>query len=199
MARLTDNELAIIVLGSGWTGRDAAIAFSVAKAESGGITDRVGIIDHDDLGLFQINRRYHPEVDRINWRNGWDNARLAHDIWSRRGWGEWNTFKNGSYLRFMGSAEAAIKANPGGTIPLPGHPGLGSIPGAEQFSNVLDFLNLASNRNTWIRIGEVAAGILMVGFGLVYFAKPTVKPIVGAVAKATPVGKAVGTAAKAVT
>lgn len=176
MPRLSDGELAAVVVHAGWTGQDAVIAFAVARAESGGVPEQIGFIDHDDLGLFQVNRRYHPEVDRINWRDPVTNAQLAHQIWSSGGWGLWVTYKNGSYLRFLSAAQAAIKANPGGTIPIPTNPGF-SIPGAQQFNAILDFFHLVSDRHTWIRIGEVVAGLLLVAVGLFHLTQPVIKPI----------------------
>lgn len=75
---------------------DAAMGVAICKAESNMITDRVGVADPDDAGLWQINIREHPEVTREQ-ANDW----VWATAWAvqHRGdaWAPWNVVRNGQW------------------------------------------------------------------------------------------------------
>ncbi len=54
----------------------------------------------NDLGLFQINDKYHPEVRNINWQNPEENVRLAYKIFKQA----WNSWKPWYAARKIGLA-----------------------------------------------------------------------------------------------
>lgn len=118
MAQLTPAQVYAIALDAGWTGKDAVIATAVALAESGGRTDAVNKTNANgsrDYGLWQVN---HPGSTAPTW--AWSdplvNARKAHTIWQRGGWGRWSTYSSGSYLKTMPKAQRAA-SGPLATFP----------------------------------------------------------------------------------
>ena len=54
----------------------------------------------NDLGLFQINDKYHPEIRKYNWRNPEENTKLAYKIFKQA----WNSWKPWYAARKIGLA-----------------------------------------------------------------------------------------------
>jgi hypothetical protein len=84
--------------------RDDAIhiAAAVAMAESGGDTQAIGKVNHDDRGLWQINVHFHPEFDPSLLFDPIFNARAAFRV-SKGGtdFTPWVTFNKGLHQRYM--------------------------------------------------------------------------------------------------
>lgn len=146
------------------TPRNAQIAIAVALAESGGVVDKKGGPNSDgsfDWGLWQINDKAHYVSDLVKTNGGanWSQAYLI----SRRGtdWTPWTTFKSGKYLQFMQQAQTGLD-HPDGSYQdqheVPNNPA--SAAASVASSLLPDALTKAS---TWIRVGEILAGIVLLG------------------------------------
>ena len=114
---LSDIEIANAARSAGFKGQDLITAVSVALAESDGnpatVYNNSDNAKSSDLGLFQINDYWNRE-----WLDGsfgdpfnpYDSARMAYDIWSKRGWRDWVTFTKGRNNKYMSRAIAAARA-----------------------------------------------------------------------------------------
>lgn len=120
------GEVAAICLAAGLPAWPAVTAVAVGWAESGGNAYAIGINDQSiggahlslDLGLWQTNTFWHPEiaiaealdpaaqvvhVERIA-------RRPSQSGWVTYGWSAWNTYKVGAHLRFLSAARVAVRA-----------------------------------------------------------------------------------------
>ena len=122
--QLTMRQAARIVHSNGFTGLHAVAAVAIIWGESGGDAHAVNVVDHNpasraylscDIGLWQINSYWHPEVSATCALSASCNARAAARI-SRQGrrWREWWTWKNNKHVPFMSRARAAQAAVCGG-------------------------------------------------------------------------------------
>jgi peptidoglycan hydrolase-like protein with peptidoglycan-binding domain len=95
-------------------GEPLAIAVAIASAESGlrgNAINRNGPTagcaeGSSDVGLWQINDCYHPEIPRACALDAECNGRAMYDV-SRRGidWTPWTTYRNGAYTQFLDGAK----------------------------------------------------------------------------------------------
>jgi hypothetical protein len=202
MAALADSDIAGYVLQAGWSGGDASTAVAVALAESGGDPARRGTVDPNDLGLFQVNSHYHPEILRSNWQDPASNAIVAHAIWAKDGWAPWTTYRTGAYLLFKARGDAAVK---GATLPIgpelkrlhTGEPSLAAPPGVlPKLSNPLESIGDALNRtgrfltnpDSYVRIIQVVLGGVLLVAAVSIVARPVAEPAVKTLAKAGAIG-----------
>lgn len=97
-------------------GEPLQVAVAIAAAESGlrgNAINRNGPTagcaeGSSDVGLWQINDCYHPEIARTCALDAECNARAMYDV-SRRGsdWSPWTTYRSGAYAAFLDEASAA--------------------------------------------------------------------------------------------
>jgi hypothetical protein len=111
--QLTRDEVAGYARAAGFPDSEIPMAVAVAELESGRQPARVGMIDHDDLGLMQINARYHPEVRQINWKDPGQNMRLAFTIWQHGGWRQWHTAGAATLLSKTPAFTSTVKGSLG--------------------------------------------------------------------------------------
>jgi hypothetical protein len=125
---LSDQEIAQLAAGAGFTGPDLETAIAVALAESRGDSDAIGDVALQNevfgpsVGLWQI-RSVNPghgswfDQAHRNEQANLDpatNAANAYAIQQRYGWGQWSTYTGGQYRNFLDRARTAVQpAAPG--------------------------------------------------------------------------------------
>ncbi len=96
---------------AGWRGDNLQIAVAVSMAESGHNPlatnmNTNGSVDH---GLWQINSIHGALLQRGDWRDPEDNARMAYQVWSDAGgWTPWVTYNEGLHERHMAAAAVIV-------------------------------------------------------------------------------------------
>lgn len=122
--KLSTNEIAYVLINSGFPPSEWATAIAVAMAESRGETDAVGTNDvtarptpvgswgSQDLGLWQINNYWHgAKLQKLDWRDPFSNAVLAHQVWleAKNSWTAWSTYKDKLHEKFLPHATIGLK------------------------------------------------------------------------------------------
>lgn len=128
---LTGMPLAIdAARKAGFTGEDLVTAGAVAAAESSlnptaTNRNRNGSVDH---GLFQINDIHRSILAGGDWRDPYNNAQMARQVFADAGdsWSPWMTWKHGSHRKFLPQARAAAR----GALDTPSVPRR-SLPGPD--------------------------------------------------------------------
>lgn len=118
--KLTDKQIAQLVIDANWQGEDRVRAVAVALGESDGDPNCVSDVALEtaiwgpSIGLWQIRSfkadkgtgRTRDEVANLLPAT---NAVHAHVIWSQAGgWTPWSAYKNGSYTKFLDRARIAV-------------------------------------------------------------------------------------------
>jgi hypothetical protein len=165
MTVLSPPQIAAYAKQAGFTGSQVAIMTAIALAESSGRTDATnhnsnGSVDH---GLWQINDVNSSILRSGNWANPADNARMAFQIYQQQGYRAWSVFKSGSYAKHLVEANAAAgtpasNIAPDPLTPMPAPPDDGGLSAA---------LSFITNPHTWLRLGMMLAGGVLVIMGLV--------------------------------
>lgn len=173
------------------TADNAVKAIAICLAESGGKVDAVGGPNSNgthDYGLWQINEIHKPSPEvKLHAAPNWQ---TAYQIASGgTNWKPWSTYNNGRYVQHMGAAAAAWQT----AKPINGHEAdqaAGIDPNEEgtenkgetitTLSGPLAFLSPFVDPNTWVRVAEVIAGLLLI---LVFVASVVKKQAVGVIAK----------------
>jgi len=121
--RLSDGQLAALVLEVGWRGEDAAVAVALALAASGG-EPALGGPGRDDLGawgvgLWQLSVLRYPGLSKYDLTEPIVTARAAHALWTVTG-GLWDwcpTWQGEVYQEYLQRAREAM-ASPSRTAPV---------------------------------------------------------------------------------
>lgn len=215
MAKLTLGQIKTAAANAGFKEPNLSIAVAVAWAESGGdtlATNHNNDSHHStDYGLWQINSYWNADVLKMgDWRDPLVNAQMAYREWQQHGWGDWVTFKNGSFASHLGNAQHAkqepvplletppgahvITPDSGFSVPNPLQPAQDAFGAAKAgVGAVLDAGKWLANQQNWVRIAEVALGGALVVAGLSLLARPAVNTVTSVV----PVGKLAGAVGKA--
>lgn len=206
-AKLSDQQLVGLVHSVGWTGtrkhrgyRDDATAIAIILAESGGDAnahnDNSATRD-DSYGLFQINMYGNLKGERAK-RYGLNstsdlfqpkkNAEVAYDLYKRRGnsFRDWSTYNNGSYLRFINRANAAVQ-KPGER--LPNIEGFLEENVPDPLQEIASLISFVSDPGNWRRVALFVGGGTVLVIGLI-----ALGVTVGAPVPFEKVGKAVARA-----
>lgn len=107
--KLTAQQVAAYARNAGFTGDDLVKAVAIAFAESSGNPTARGD-NGDSIGLWQIDRRYHPEF------TGWDltepqqNANAAFSVYQAAGnsFSPWSTYKSSAYVEWLNDANVGV-------------------------------------------------------------------------------------------
>lgn len=157
MVKISDRAIALVADGAGFDDKNLATAIAVALAESGG--NRDAISPTNDYGLWQINKKAHPQLfTKYQWNKEVDNAKMAKQVWDGAGWSAWSAYKNGSYLRYKSRAEKVAKeyiTNRPDDLPNPLDPLNTAI---TSVNNIVSFI---TDPNNWIRVGYFIGGLLL--------------------------------------
>lgn len=130
MPTLTDAQIAEHAANAGFSGEDLRIAVAVALAESKGNPGAIGDVSLQNevfgpsVGLWQIrsvNPGHGNAFDQKHRNEAANadpatNARNAHAIFEKYGWGQWSTYTGGDYRRFLDRASAATQSRTGGAV-----------------------------------------------------------------------------------
>lgn len=169
---LTAKECAQLWVDAGGSEDDAPMAAAITRHESGGRVDVVNEIGA--TGLWQI----HPGGEQ--YKNAWNNARaaVAKRRASRHKWGPnpWAVCLDDKCTNLQAEANniahnADLKSGPGGlvdtTADKAGDVGdglAGAITGV--FKPIAEFFNYLTQRDTWVRVGKVLLGVIIILFAL---------------------------------
>jgi hypothetical protein len=117
MATLSPNSIALHAYNAGVRKKESlAIAVAVALGESGGKTDArchncFPGVSEDSIGLWQVNRRAHPQYSETCLYDPACNARAMYAISSGgNNWRPWSQYTNGGYKKYLGQGLSAASA-----------------------------------------------------------------------------------------
>jgi hypothetical protein len=175
---ITDRQIAGVAQGAGFRGNALVIAVAVALGESSGDTNAHNYnraTGDDSYGLWQINmldelgparRQAFGLSTNEELYNPSTNARAAYAISSNgTNFRPWSVYKSGAYLRYMSRAREAA-GNPDTSGAGTGAEQTGVIPdfgGALSWpSQLTDFFEMIIDPVTWIRLGMLIAGGVLV-------------------------------------
>lgn len=192
MPRLTPVQVAAAAYIGGFT-TEIADAVALAKVESG---YNPTAISGDNYGLWQIRKSAHPDLfEGRNWANPADNARMANILFQRRagipntdgGWKDWPAhggprFKlaqpEGKRAEKEFRAKVARGESPeailgarrsDGRSPPEDQPGGDALRavGVTGLPELGALARALTSGNTWMRVGQVLMGALLVTVGAV--------------------------------
>lgn len=175
MAVVSDQTIASAALAAGFPRDQIPTAVAVALAESGGdatarnTSNSDGSVDH---GLWQINSVHAADLAAGNWRDPFDNARMAHAVWSRAGrkWTPWVAWDNGLHLPFLARGTAAMRAldDSGATSEVVNFPDpFGAVDQVQELAGLAGgALDVLTDRDLWVRIGIGAVGAVLLAVAL---------------------------------
>jgi hypothetical protein len=190
MAVLSDRDIARLLFATGFNfgltfpipddaieKAPVVLGVAIVLAESGGDPKITGKADKDDRGLWQINRRWHPEVSDVCAYDAACSTKEAYRI-SKQGtdYSEWNTYKYNDYKRYMDRAKEAAKYVFGEEIEVENPPidwgdVAEEIPGVKALASVGDLIAWLTTPANLVKVLKVVIGIALVLIGLSIFAR----------------------------
>ena len=192
---LSDAQIAGAAKSAGFSGANLSKAVAVALAESGGNTRAHNAVPPDNsYGLWQINmlgsmgparRKQFGISSNEALYDANTNAKAAHALSGGTNFKPWSTYTSGAYLRYMSRANKAA-GNPDTSASSTGAQQAGLL---DAGSAVSDFFDFISNPTTWLRLGMLVSGAILIGMALMQVSGAGNK--LKALADVTPVGKAV--------
>lgn len=178
--QLSDAQIAGAAKAAGFSGANLAKAVAIALAESSGNAEAHNAVPPDNsYGLWQINmlgsmgparRKQFGLKSNEDLYNPTTNAKAAYAIASGgKSFSPWSTYGSGAYLRYMSRANKA-SGNPdsagidsgGGSVQQAGLTDVFEWPGA-----ITDFFEFITDPNTWLRLGMLVGGGVLIGVALV--------------------------------
>lgn len=161
MPTLSASQIAGYAKNSGVPPNQVATATAIALVESGGQTD---VTNHNtdgstDFGVWQINSVHKDLLNGKDWRDPAQNAAMMFAI-SKGGtnWTPWSVYKSGKYLTKMPQAQSATPDTSVGPAQN------ASI--TSDFSAIQKFAQLITDPHTWLRVGEIMAGSILLFMAL---------------------------------
>lgn len=190
MQSLNLQQLLGFAQGAGFSGNSANTAAAIAMAESGGNPNAINFADPGgSYGLTQINAAYNGP-GALNTLG--DPAEAFSQMFNLSNGGSnfspWSTFNNGSYLPFLNQLTGSGNATDVGGV-------VGNLFGSQ--APVADALGNTSSSNAspmsqiftaienfFQRASFILFGIILVGIGLYFLARPKVEAVGRKIAKA---------------
>lgn len=157
MPTLSASQIAGYAKNAGVPPGQVAIATAIALAESGGQTDATSPTNSNgtrDMGLWQINSVHTNLLSGHDVYDPAQNAAMMFTL-SKGGtnWNAWSVYKNGAYMKHLGNAQAVT---PDTTVtPIQNQ----SV--QTDFSAVQKFAQVITDPHTWVRIGMILGGAIM--------------------------------------
>lgn len=192
---ISDQEIATVATKAGWGGSSLVTAVAVAIAEHAGHPHVDSVSFTHDLGVWQINWYSHvatnemfnaeallsdPEYNARSAYTVWQNAPGSGDLGS---FTPWSTYRAGLYLLYEPRARKAIDAIGTSAQSTGGNLASGI---SDTVTNIgvglKDFLGKLSDVHTWVRVGAVIGGAILLIMALLVFTKDIAAP---AIAKVT--------------
>lgn len=171
---LSDSQIAGAAKAAGFSGSALAKAVAIALAESSGNPNAHNKVPPDNsYGLWQINmlgslgparRKQFGLSSNSELFNPNTNARAAYAIaGGGKNFRPWSTYTSGAYLRYMSRANKAAgnpSSAPGGTADQAGF-------GLPDISGIFRFIDLIMDPKTWLRIGMILGGAVLIAIALI--------------------------------
>ena len=156
----SDIDIARAAITAGFPAVSTPTAVAIALTESKG---HAASSTSTHRGLWRLAVADAPP----DWTDPVSNARAAKAVFDRRGFSYWPSYRNLTYLTMMPRASVAAAAASVGNLP-----GLPDLPNPlEPIQQLAEEarrgLSVVSDRDTWIRIGMLALGSLILGFAAV--------------------------------
>jgi hypothetical protein len=164
------DEIANLLLTHGFPSQKGAeVGTAVVLCESAGKIDARNVNSDGsiDRGLWQINKRWHPDItDKCAYNPACSTMAASRISGLGTNFGAWTCYKSGAYKKHLAAAERAVDRVRKSTTP-------GDIAGAagEQAKKVLvdplvavgQFLAILTKGQTWVRVLLVIVGAV-IGF-----------------------------------
>lgn len=182
-AMTSDIDIARAAITAGFSAIHTPTAVAIALSESQGFATSSTATHR---GLWRL---YLTDVG-ADWADPVANAKAAKRVFDRSGWGYWPSYRSGRHLLMMHRAAAAATAATAGNLPLPSLPELPNPlePIQQLAEEARRGLSVVSDKDTWIRIGMLALGAVIVAAGvaalLLALSGKTVAGFLGSKAKA---------------
>lgn len=112
-------DIARLAYNAGFRGDDLRTAVAIAYAESGGNpanynpeTAAGTPQGMGSVGLWQIYRKAHPDLAKLDLNDPQTNANAAFAVWTQAGksFHPWATYQHGSFRHFLDRADKEVKA-----------------------------------------------------------------------------------------
>lgn len=166
MPTATPGQMAGALRAAGFTGSDIVTGVMVGLAESSGRTDATNRNTNGstDYGVWQINSIHRDALAMGNWADLGTNAKMAKLVFDQAGhrWTPWVTFNTGSYRKFAAQGMAGA----GSPSTLPNTPTTQNVDAAGALSGISGFFHFITDVHNWIRLGQFAAGMVLLLIGL---------------------------------
>lgn len=210
--KLSDAQIAGYAKSVGFTGDALVKAVAIALGESSGnpfAHNTNAATGDNSYGLWQINmlgsmgparRRKFGISSNDELFDPAKNAKAAYAISNNgKNFRPWAVYTSGKYFSYMPRARKAA-GNPDTSGGAPGIEQAGLTDAFKWPGEILDFLEFISDPNTWLRLGMIIAGGVLVLFGLFAISGQAdkLKKTVGAVTDFLPQTRALKAAAKSV-
>ena len=157
MPTLSASAIAGYAKNAGVTGQNIAIATAIALAESSGNTDATNKNSNGstDFGLWQINSVHSALLNGKDWRDPAQNAAMMFSV-SGNGanWRPWTTYTSGAYLTHLAAANAATPDTSVGAAQ-------NVSATTDPFTSIQQFAHIISDPHTWLRLGMVIGGSVL--------------------------------------
>jgi hypothetical protein len=201
MPTLSYDQVADLAIKAGFSPRlgtghyqklsEATIAVAIARAESG-FRSEARNASSGATGLWQIHPGGRKYLDPVV------NAKAARRKYATQGWNAWSVWKSGQAFQYFGDAEKAVSRisgvkpslDPGYAVPLGWSPkdlldwagnAAGDVAGL--ITAPIDFLRLLAKGQTWMRVGMVLGGIVLLIMGLLLVYRQAQSGAVGKAAR----------------
>lgn len=165
----TPAQMAGALKAAGFTGTDIVTGVAIGMAESGGKTDATNRNTNGttDYGTWQINSIHRDALALGNWADINANAKMAKLVFDQSGhsWRPWVTFNTGAYRKFLSQGMTGA-GNPAPT-PDPINRGGQNVGNTGDSTNgIIGFFSFITDVHNWMRLGEFAAGMVLLLIGL---------------------------------
>jgi hypothetical protein len=170
MSIATPAQMAAALKAAGFSGSEIPTGVAIGLAESGGNTNAHPRNTNGtyDNGVWQINDIHRDALATGNKFDLYDNAKMARIVYVQAGhsWRPWVTFWKGTYRKYMAQGMAGAN-NPSPTQPAPKPgPTTQNVDATGALSGITGFFTFITDVDNWIRLGQFAAGMVLLLIGL---------------------------------
>jgi hypothetical protein len=169
MSIATPAQMAGALKAAGFSGSEIPTGVAIGLAESGGNTNAHPRNTNGtyDNGVWQINDIHKDALAIGNKFDLYDNARMARMVYVQAGhsWSPWVTYWRGTYKKYMSQGMAGA-GNPSTAPVNPSLPTMQNVDAAGALSGITGFFSFITDVHNWIRLGQFAAGMILLLIGL---------------------------------
>jgi hypothetical protein len=165
MTIATPAQMAGALKAAGFSGSEIPTGVAIGLAESGGNTNAHPRNTNGtyDNGVWQINDIHRDALATGNKFDLYDNAKMARMVYVQAGhsWSPWVTFWKGTYKKFLPQGMAGA-GNPSAAPPANAQ----NVDVGGALSGISNFFSFITNVDNWVRLGQFAAGMILLLIGL---------------------------------